>query len=650
MIICIVVFAMYTGSSVDIAQDYFLRGSEYADQGDYARAIGEYNKAVHLEPTYGVYRFVLGSAYLKEENYREALVHLKKAVLYNPGFTDAYYLIENAYTRLDKIDQGIEYFKGERQLHPDRVDIVINLGHLYYQEKDVDGAMREFSHAQMLDPEDPIPYVGMGVVALSQGNDTAAESLFTSALALDSLYAEARLYLGLIYERQGSFDAAEQEKARAYELKPSLKDVDISGVLMLRGEKGDIPFIVSSLDIILAKLIRPEVRKVLMEERKPFDLNLGLGFANINEDTWLSLSSDPEMDTDWIGLNLSLNFLFNKEGDIRTDEFDAARIVQRVRIGHPYLPVHVSGGAVQDYTFGYGLIVRNYFNQADENNRKIGGMFALQNSANTIGVQGMVNNVNFSEVMGARAFAGRWAPGPEDFLQRFECAGTFVQDAEYDLQIIGGDLLCYVASRGTFHFLIASEFAKILDHGMGNTSGLLLHIGGVSSRDVSFSLFGGGLFLSEDFVPAPFDAFYEKNRKLYDTTLTGVLLAAYDSSTTGLYAMAGMQAGPVMTIALDFQSVTDIPESNIFSARAVVGEQLPYVRLQAFFYRYNFSDIASLFEQDENTYLAGLAGIKLNQFLSVNVLYENTYAWQESSGSYEVQQKFSPFIQFGTTF
>jgi tetratricopeptide (TPR) repeat protein len=639
MIICIVVFTMYTGSSVDIAQDYFLRGSEYVDQGDYARAIIEYNKAVHLEPTYSVYRFALGSAYLQEENYREALVHLKKAVLYDPGFTDVYYLIEDAYTRLAMIDEGIDYFKSERQQYPDHVAIIINLGHLFYQKKEFDEAVREFSHAQMLDPENPVPFVGMGVVALSQGNDATAESLFTNALLLDSLYAEAHLYLGLVYERRGSYDAAEQEKARAFDMKPSLLDIDLSGVLMLRGEKGDIPFIVSSLDIILGKLIRPEVRKALMEERKPFDLNLGLGFANINDATWLSLSSDPEMDTDWIGLNLTVNFLFNKDGDIRTDEFDAARIVQRVRIGHPYLPVYVSGGAVQDYTFGYGLIVRNYFNQADENNRKIGGMFNFQNSTNTIGIQGMVNNVNFNEVMGARAFLGRWAPDPEDFFQRFECAGTFVQDAAYDLRVMGGDLLCYVTSRGTFHFLIASEFAKMLGHGMGNTSGLLLHIGGVSSRDVSFSLFGGGLFLSEDFVPAPFDAFYEKNRKLYDTTLTSVLLADYDSSTTGLYAMAGMHAGSVVTVAVDYQSVADIPESNIFSARAVVGEQLPYVRLQAF-----------LFDLDENTYLAGLTGIKLNQFFSINVLYENTYVWQESSGSYEVQQKFSPFIQFGTTF
>lgn len=638
------------GSSVDIAQNYFLRGSEYAEQGEYPRAIIEYNKAVKLEPTYGVYRFALGSAYFEEQEYNQALSHLQKAVLYDPGFTDVYYLIEECYTRLNTIEQGIIYFKKQRQEYAEHVNVIINLGHLYYQNKENDAAIREFSHAQLLDPSNPVPYVGMGVVALSQGNDAAAESLFANALAIDSLYPEAHLYFGLVMERNGEFAEAEQEKQRAYALKPSLKDADLGDVLMLRGEKGDIPFIVSSLDIILEKLIRPEVRKVMMEERKPFDLNLGLGFATISDDTWLSLSSDPEMDTDWIGLNLSMNLLFNKDGDIRSEEFDITRIIQRIRFGHPYLPVHISGGAIQDYTFGYGLIVRNYFNQADENNRKIGSMFTLQNGTNTIGIQGMVNTVTCNQVMGARAFAGRWTPDPEDFLQRFEIAGTFVQDAAYDFQIIGGDVLFYIASRGTFHFLIASEFAKILDHGIGNTTGLLLHIGGVSSRDVSFSLYSGGLFLGDEFIPAPFDAFYEKNRKLYDTTLTRMMFEEYNSSTTGMYGMTGLQVGSIVTIAADYQSVTGIPESNVFSARAIVGEQIPYVRLQGFFYKYNFEDVASLFALDENTYLAGLAGVKLNQFLSINVLFENTYVWQESTYSYEVQQRFSPFIQFGTTF
>jgi len=584
------------------------------------------------------------------KNYNSALVHLQKAVLYDPGFTDVYFLIEECYTRLKTIDQGIIYFKQQRQEYPEHIDIIINLGHLYYQNKEHKEAMREFGHAQLLDPTDPIPYVGMGVVALSQGDDASAESLFTSALAIDSLYPEAHLYLSLVYERNGDFARAEKEKETAFVLKPSLENVDLSDVLMLRGEKADIPFIVSSLDIILEKLIRPEVRKVMMEERKPFDLNLGLGFANINDGTWLSLSSDPEMDTDWIGLNLSLNLLFNKDGDIRSEEFDIARIVQRIRVGHPYLPLHISGGSVQDYTFGYGLIVRNYFNQADENNRKIGTMFSLQNGTNTIGIQGLVNTVTFDEVMGARAFLGRWAPQPEDFLQRFEIAGTFVQDAAYEFQIIGGDVLFYITSRGTFHFLVASEFAKILDHGMGNTTGLLLHIGGVSSRDVSFSLFGGGLFLGEDFIPAPFDAFYEKNRKLYDTTLTRMMFQDYDSSTTGLYGMGGLQVGSIVSIAADYQSISGIPESNVFSARAIVGEEIPHIRLQGFFYKYSFDDVATLFTLDENTYLAGLAGVKLNRFLSLNVLFENTYVWQESSNTYEVQRKFSPFIQFGTTF
>jgi len=66
MIVGFLISIAVQGSSVDIAQNYFLRGSEYAEHENYSQAIAEYNKAVKLEPTYGVYRFALGSAYFQE--------------------------------------------------------------------------------------------------------------------------------------------------------------------------------------------------------------------------------------------------------------------------------------------------------------------------------------------------------------------------------------------------------------------------------------------------------------------------------------------------------------------------------------------------------------------------------------------------------
>jgi tetratricopeptide (TPR) repeat protein len=650
--IAVLLSAITLAPATDIAEKYFLQGSDFFKAGDYLRAIAEYDKAVALEPTVGIYRFALGTAYGKNQEFERAIPHLKKAVAFDPALTDAYYLIEDYYARLNLTDQARDYFLGENAKYPTRVAAALNLGHIYYREKDFGQALEFFSRAQLLAPGDPTVSCALGITALAQGNVDAAEALFRDALSTDSLYPEAHLYYGLVLERKGLNKEAVAEKETAYRLKPSLREIDLSAALPLRGEKADIPFIISTLDIIVDKLIRPEERRAMMAARKPFDLNLGLGFAKIGDEPWLALSSAPEMDRDWLGFKLALGLYFNPDGQVRTKEFDYRKILQSIRVGHPNLPVHLGFGVVKDYTLGYGLILRNYFNQADENNLKLGGLFTIQNPTNTVGLTGMVNDlpgIPDSAVLAGHAFIGRWAPEPEDVFQRFELGLTYAQDGAYRLKALGGDLLVYLAARGSFNFLAVSEFAKIMEHGAGNMSGILLHIGGLSSSDFSLSLFGAGLFLGRDFVPAPFDAFYEKNRRQFAGAVTDTLLAGYQVGATGFYSMAGANLGSALRISFDLQSVSGVPGSGVFSARAVVGEKIPYLRLQGLFYKYHFDNLNTLTAMDEDTYIAALGGIKLvPNLLSLNFLYERTYVWQ--NGAYEVQEKISPFVQFGARF
>jgi len=638
--------------AADIAERYFLKGDELMKAGDHKAAIAEFENAVRLEPTVAIYRFALGSAYGKDRNYDPAVVQLKKAVALDPGLADAYYLIEDAFARRDRITDGIVYFQAEVKRYPARVPAIVNLGHLFYRQNDYDRALAEFSRAQILAPDDPTVTCAMGIVALAKGEDSTAAVFFNNARQTDTLYAEAYLYYSLVLEKMGSTGEAMAVRAVAFRLKPSLRELDLSKALPLRGEKADIPFILNTLDIIVDKLIRPEERKAIMARRKPFDLNLALGFAKIDTLPWLALSSTPEMDRDWLGFKLALGLYFNQDGEVRTKEFDVRKILQNVRIGHPDLPLHLGFGMVQDHTLGYGLLVRNYFNQADENNLKLGGLLTLQNPGNTIGLTGMASNLPYfpdSSVLAGHAFFGRWAPEPEDVFQRFELGITYAGDNTGRLQGLGGDALVYISGRGSLNFLGVGEYAKLMDHGQGGMGGVLLHIGGLSAADFSLSLFGAGLFLGPDFVPAAFDAFYEKNRRQFAAAVAESLLAGYQSSATGFYGMAGVNFGPALRISADLQSVTGVPGSGIFSARASVGEKIPYIRLQGFFYKYHFDDLGTLATMDEDTYIAALAGIKLiPNLLSLNFVYERTYIWQ--SGTYEVQEKVSPYVQFGARF
>ncbi|HEC79280.1 MAG TPA: tetratricopeptide repeat protein [candidate division WOR-3 bacterium] len=641
--------SILSATEIDIAEEYFLEGLEFYNNKEYKTAIERYYAAVKIEPMNGLYRLALAGAYGKHGQYEKAIPHLKKAVKLDTTLIDAYYLIEQFYAELAMEDSAINYFRQEKSLHPGRAELYINLGHLYYRKKDFDKAIEEFSQAQILAPGNPISYCGMGVVLLAEGKDDTAAIFFKEAIKLDSLYPEAHLYYSLVLERKGLRKEADSERRLAYQLKPELKDVDLSGVLPLRGEKADIPFIVSTLDIIIARLIRPEERLAELI-RKPFDLNLGTGITTINKEKWFSIKSNPAMETKWVGFKLSLELLVNKDS-IRTKEWNYKKIFQTVRLGHPNLPFYFGVGSVNNYTLGLGLIIRDYFNQADENNRKLGSMFALQTKDNTIGVCGMVNSFSPMEVTVGHAYLGKWAQYPDDLLQRAELGFTYAQDNEYDYKVLGGDLLVYLASHGAFHFLVASEVAKTLQHGMGNVTGLLIRFGGMGKKDISFSLYGAGLFLSEDFEPAPFDAFYEKERRQYGSDVVNTVLARYQEKTNGFYATSGFNLGSIMKFSADYQSVSGVDSSGLFTARISVAddENIPVI-LQGVFYKSNFDDFNTLTTMDENTYIAGIAGLKvLNGLISLNLLYERTYLWGEDD-AYEVQEKISPFIQFGARF
>ncbi len=642
--------ASLLASEVDIANEYFLKGTEYYNNKEYTKAINEYYTAVKLAPTNGLYRLSLASAYGKDKQYAQAIPHLKKAVRLDTTLIDVYYLIEDFYAKIGKEDSAITYFEVEKQAFPARIDIYINLGHLYYRKKNFERALEEFGKAQLLKPDNPVVHTGLGVVALAQGKDDDAEIFFTTAIMIDSLYAEAHLYYSLILERKGMMNEADLERQIAYRLKPELKDVDLSGVLPLRGEKADIPFIVSTLDIIVAKLIRPEER-IAETIRKPFDLNVGTGLTTINKERWLSITSKPAMETKWFGFNLSLSFLINKDS-VRTKELDYKKILQAVRIGHPNLPFYLGAGAVSNYTLGYGLIVRDYFNQADENNRKIGSLFTAQSLDNTIGITGMINNLSPMEVTIGHAYLGKWAQYPEELLQRMELGFTYAQDNEYDYRVLGGDLLFYIASRGALHFLFASEIARTMEHGWGNVSGVFIQFGGMGKRDISFSLYGAGLTLSEDFEPAPFDAFYEKERRQFGSDIVNISLEKYNKSTRGFYATSGLNLATILKLSADYQSVVDIDSSGLFTARIslIEEENIPLI-LRGVFYKCNFDDFNTLTRMDENTYITGIAGLKFFKGLfSLSLLYERTYVWQDDDKQYGVQEKLSPFIQFGKKF
>ncbi len=64
----------------DNATTYYNRGNGYATNGDYDRAIADFDKAIQLQPDDAIAYNNRGLAYFKEPDYNRAIADLKKVV------------------------------------------------------------------------------------------------------------------------------------------------------------------------------------------------------------------------------------------------------------------------------------------------------------------------------------------------------------------------------------------------------------------------------------------------------------------------------------------------------------------------------------------------------------------------------------------
>ncbi len=88
------------GKSPHKAETYYSRGLLYDDQGNFALAILDYNRAIAIDPNF-VYAYNnRGIIYASQGNFLQALLNFTWAIEINPNYADAYYNRGNTYYRL----------------------------------------------------------------------------------------------------------------------------------------------------------------------------------------------------------------------------------------------------------------------------------------------------------------------------------------------------------------------------------------------------------------------------------------------------------------------------------------------------------------------------------------------------------------------
>ena len=210
----------------DFAVAYTGRGVAFWYLGKYNKAIVDFNKAIELKPDYVRAYNNRGNVYGKLGKYNEAIADFNKAIELKPDDEEAYYNRGNAYCDLNKYEEALADFSKAIELKPDDAEAYNCRGFVYAKQGVFEKAFQDIGYALKLAPDEPNALHSLGFTYMKRGEEGDREKaleLFTKVISLDASLVDAYEDRAKIYREMGEIALAEQDEARAEELKQKQK-------------------------------------------------------------------------------------------------------------------------------------------------------------------------------------------------------------------------------------------------------------------------------------------------------------------------------------------------------------------------------------------------------------------------------------------
>lgn len=252
---------------------YVRAGDAFLFSGsDVPGAIGEYRKALALNPENAIAHCNLGGLLINQGRTVEGAAHLSEAIRLDPESYSAHYNLGRLLFRQGDIDGAIERYFSTVAIKPDLADAHSTLGALLCARRRFDEGAFHLSEAIRLDPQDPGARCSLGELLMQQGQLAEAFEQLSRAVELDPRDSTARYCLGEVLARQGRTDDAIEHLSLAVQIEPGYASAHYSlGKAMV--QQGRLEEGLSHLTV--AARIRPNDLNVLRE--------LSRGFAQAEE-------------------------------------------------------------------------------------------------------------------------------------------------------------------------------------------------------------------------------------------------------------------------------------------------------------------------------------------------------------------------------
>ncbi len=381
----------------------------------------------------------------------------------------------------------------------------------------------------------------------------------------------------------------------------------------------------------------------------------GVGFTSIGDQTYYQLSLAPEFAIGKFGVGLDINLLINtKDNTILWKEMQRGRFLRYLRWGHKGDDLYARLGMLDYSRLGNGTIMYLYKNSPSISDRKIG--MELDYNFGKFGFESMYSDFAFQGVIGMRPyvkplhFAGL-ASVP--VIGGLEIGTTFVTDLRdksgrtviakdttlSSIKVMGLDISLPLTKLPVFTTRVYTDFNKIINFGSGMASGL----------DINSTLPGVTIFTKIErrygntagYMPNYFDTFYEK-----DFSTKAQILDTMKSVSPGTFGVLTMGILGTLNITGAYSKMDDIPESGKLHLETSTGKIIPMITINVGYDKVKIKDSKDIFTLDERSLLYLSGGYMLNSFTRIDLTYLYTFKLNTSTRKYETEKRVQPRITF----
>jgi tetratricopeptide (TPR) repeat protein len=172
---------------------YFMKGMNYKELKDTAKAISSMQTAVEQDQTFYNAYMQLGLLTAAQRN-PIALEYYKNALRIQPGSTETWYAIGKFNQDVENWDKAIEAYKILLKIDPKNKNAWFNLGAIDLSDKNKvsSATLASFSKAIEIDPAYVDAYYGRGMAHQMMGEKQAAITDFQGCLSIRSDYQPAK--------------------------------------------------------------------------------------------------------------------------------------------------------------------------------------------------------------------------------------------------------------------------------------------------------------------------------------------------------------------------------------------------------------------------------------------------------------------------